>query len=844
MRADRTLYILFSLFILSSLLLVPADLFGQGIRFTGSSQPIEKRTSASFFSPAAFTFHDRFALDFDLQVPNNSTMGYIVRIKEEDQRSIINLHYEKEDGQAVFRLNEEGKANLITLRIPLEQLIEQHWFPVRIAYDLHQGQIELQIARKAPQVAKVPLASPYAAKVTFGRSDYMIDVPSFSLRNFRIGNKERETVFPLRESKGDKLHSASGEAMGTVTNGTWLVNDAYHWHKHTLLHSSTPAGATYDPKTKTIYYFNQDSLAIFEIQTGEKRQLRFPSPCPVEIKLGTCFIAPEEHRLYVYETHYTTPYAGPTVASLDLHDFSWRIESSQYLQRELNHHAAAYLAGSGQLMLFGGYGNMVYSNDMLLYDLGAKTWSKVPLRGDSIFPRYFTSSGRSAVDRKIYIFGGMGNESGQHIVGRKYFYDLYSLDPSSGKATKLWDVERKDSPFVPARGLVIPDANWIYMLGYPEHLTHSFIKLRRFALKDGQHETLGDSIPIYSDRISTHANLFFDPNLNKLVALVQESDDDVRSTLTVYSLDFPAISAAELDAFPGAASRGIPTLVFYLAGAALLCLGASFFYFRYRRKQPTDHPAEPLPDASSLAVAPLQPAANRINLFGDFTVLDRRGLDISHLFSTRLQQVFCLLLFHSAHTGISSNLLTHLLWPDKPKDKAKTSRGVAINNLRKVLSELDGIEIIYDEGHYRVLFASTCYCDYWRLQLLLAEGTSILAPEILTILERGEFLLGLDDPIFDKSKHDTDSMLIDRFQQQLAQSRGERDWPTLFRAAEALVMVDAINELAFEQGLYALHKEKQEARARLFYKRFAENYRRLMGEEYRGSFEEVWSRLA
>lgn len=109
MRANRTLYNLFSLFILSSLLMVPADLFGQGIRFTGSNQPIEKRTSANFFSPAAFTFHDRFSLDFDLQVLNNSSMGYIVRIKEENQRSIINLHYEKEGGRRCFASTRRGK---------------------------------------------------------------------------------------------------------------------------------------------------------------------------------------------------------------------------------------------------------------------------------------------------------------------------------------------------------------------------------------------------------------------------------------------------------------------------------------------------------------------------------------------------------------------------------------------------------------------------------------------------------------------------------------------------------------------------------------------------------------
>src|SRR5690606_19966808 len=149
----------------------------------------------------------------------------------------------------------------------------------------------------------------------------------------------------------------------------------------------------------------------------------------------------------------------------------------------------------------------------------------------------------------------------------------------------------------------------------------------------------------------------------------------------------------------------------------------------------------------------------------------------------------------------------------------------AINNLRKVLSELDGVEIVYEEGHYRVVFEPTCYCDYWQLKELLIQGVDILSPKILSILERGEFLLGMDDPIFDKSKQDIESMLIERFQKCIGESREDKDWSSLFRAANALLAIDTVNELALEQGLYALHKGKLEASAAHFYKRFAENYR-------------------
>lgn len=814
---------------------------GQGIQFTGGNRPIEQRTSADFFPKNATQFRGHFTLTFDLQLPNDDSGGYIVRIQEKQQRPIFNLYYNEEDDHALFLLNEEGKTSLISARIPLQHLKDRHWFPVRVMFDLQKGQVALQIADQPEQTAPASLQSPYAPRVTFGRSDYMIDVPSFSLRNFQIGNLEKKIIFPLRESAGNKLHNASGEVMGKVTNGTWLLNHAYHWQKHVSMYSSSPAASEYDPKRKSIYYINGDSLQIYQVQTGQKRSIRFQTPCPMKFKLGNSFIDPQEDRLYVYETFYVTPYEGPTVASLDLQNFTWRAESDDYPHRELNHHASHFLPDYRKLLVFGGFGNTVYSNDLRFYDLKSKRWSMpTGLRGDPILPRYFTSIGRSGIDGKLYIFGGMGNESGQHIVGRQYFYDLYTIDPETGHSKKLWDLQWEENLFVPARGLVIPDTTWLYMLGYPEHLTHSHIKLRRFSIRDGKHEELGDSIPIYSDRISTRARLYFDAHLGKLIALVQESDDDVRSKLTIYSLDFPAINEAQLHAFPTKRGR---TVLPYVAAVIALCVG-SLLYTRYRGRYKTRTlPVSPLsvePDGTEALQPATAPHINRIYLFGDFTVVDKQGMDISHLFSTRLQQVFCLILFQSDAAGISSNLLSHLLWPDKPKDKVKASRGVAINSLRKVLSELDGIEIIYEDGHYRAVVGSACYCDYQYLKEQLAAGMDILSDEILAVLERGEFLLGMDDPIFDKIKNRTESMLIGAFQESMAQSREQKNWIRLFRAATMLLAVDPANEPALENGLYALARGHMEQRPTDFYKRFSDNYCRLMGEEYNRSFEEVW----
>lgn len=111
-------------------------------------------------------------------------------------------------------------------------------------------------------------------------------------------------------------------------------------------------------------------------------------------------------------------------------------------------------------------------------------------------------------------------------------------------------------------------------------------------------------------------------------------------------------------------------------------------------------------DAKAEKMAVDMGAANSMYLFGDFSVFDRNGRNISYMFSLRIKQIFCLILRYSDADGISSRQLSDLIWPDKPKDKVKNSRGVAINHLRKILKELDGIELVYEKGCFRFTLSS------------------------------------------------------------------------------------------------------------------------------------------
>lgn len=63
-----------------------------------------------------------------------------------------------------------------------------------------------------------------------------------------------------------------------------------------------------------------------------------------------------------------------------------------------------------------------------------------------------------------------------------------------------------------------------------------------FSVEDGSCHILGDSIPIYSDKITTNARLYYNERQSRLFVTVQETSDDVSSKFSVYSLLFPPVS--------------------------------------------------------------------------------------------------------------------------------------------------------------------------------------------------------------------------------------------------------------------------------------------------------------
>lgn len=812
----------------------------QGLKFLNADAPIDQRTSYKVFDTISPVFKGECDIEFDMSLYPINEIGYVLRIKFDKTKKIYNLFYDGR-GDNFFKLNEEGRSTLIVAPIDREELLGMRWFKVKLSFFPAADSIGITIHDRSFGTSGVDVPDRFAPNIYFGRSDYVIDVPSFAIRNIAVGNLAKRYRFSLCQSGGNTVYDSAGRGYGRVDNPEWLITNAYHWQFKAEFRSSTPASAGYNSSRREFYLFNRDSIATFNVRTEVNEWRRFNGRCPVEISLGTSFVDRSGTKLYAYETYYEDDdeHRLPTVASYNFASQQWQVESYDPLPSQLHHHSGWYDPVNQCYTIFGGFGNMAYSSFFECYSIGDGHWNRLPTcEGDKIWPRYFSSMGYLPDNNSLYVFGGMGNESGEQAVGRIYFYDLYRIDLNTRTITKMWEIPHDGINTVPVRGMIVPNENYFYTFCYPESVSNSYLKLYRYSIKDGSYEIVGDSLPMRSDKITTNANLYYDANTNELYATIQESSDDVSSTVRLYSLSFPPFTAEGVYQMtsPERAARlkMLWTLAFVGSLLVVVIILVVIRVRRYRRD------AELALLRKRRTVTELPPVPNSIVLFGDFGARDRNNRDIAYMFTSSQRQILCLVMQYNNEGGITSQRLSDLLWPDKPESKAKNSRGVAINHLRTTLAEMDGIQLTFENGRFRFDFRPPFYCDYLRVGEIVSSGLpDSHRDELLAILSRGKFLKFSDLPILDSFKSSVERELEPLLQTEISKSYSSGNYLATIDLAEALFNIDPLNDEVFTLLLRSLAKLKRTEEVAIRYKAFALEYRETFDADYPRSLKNI-----
>lgn len=830
-------------------ILIPFISLAQGLKIQGNNFFIDNRTCFNVFDKKQPTFKEELILNFEIALQDLSgafATGYILRIKNEEENTTYNILYKEQEDMAVFNFNHEGKDVLITAEISKKQLYIHPWMKFHLSFDIRKDSLTFRINDNCFYAGGLGLKSDWKPNIFFGRSEYVIDIPTYSLRNLTVSDGEKKYHFPLNESSGEDVHDDHKKVMGHVLNPDWLINDASYWDFKTSFRSQSVAGSIFNPETQEIYYANKDSIIFYNARTSQTTSQKYSNKCPMTFRLGTNFIDNEKKRLYFYEV--ATPLTGETtIAYLDLEDYSWTTVSKEILPTQLHHHSNFFDKVNRRYIIFGGFGNACYNKEFFSYDLDKNKWSTLSFSGDKITPRYFSSIGYQPDENVLYLFGGMGNESGDQSVGRVYYYDLYKIDLNRNVIAKLWEIRKPSREnIVPVRGMVIDNDSTFYTLCYPEHFSKSSLHLYRFSMKDGSSEVLADSIPVISEKITTHANLYYNTSTNMLYSIVQQFEqDDIASLAKVYSISFPPVTANELAIYSKTELNYRQWLLIILPILFIL-FGGVFIGVRMKRKKEKKHTIY-IPEQNEksghtfLLNAPtLESKANAIYLFGDFSVFNRQNREISYMLSIKLRQAFFLIMQHSLEKGISSQELSELLWPDKPEDKVKNSRGVTLNSLRKILNDLDGIKLIFEKGFFRLVISEECYCDYWRCTEIISGGhVESHLEELTSIILRGKFLRSVDIPILDSFKEMIERKVEPVLYAEIENTFFSGNYPVVIQLCEGISHIDPLSEGALWHTIHSLIKLKMIEEAKRRYFLFVAEYRKAMGEEYSKSFSDI-----
>ena len=813
----------------------------QGLMFNSNDSLLNKRTSYSVFNTSPPLFQDHLSINFDLSLWDNKNLGYIFNLTgKNDSYSLSYLYF---NGAAYLNFNIDRKSNKIKIPIQDSQLHKRKWIRVKVDFDLKDDKVNISIGNKFYHTDHLGLDDTVTAKIVFGKNQYYTEVPDMAIKNLMVGNDQKSFSFPLNESAGNIVHNSDGDEMGLVENPVWLINDSYYWkmaYKHSF---NQVAGLNFTPVDNKLFMFTRDSITFFDSENGGVVTTAFKEKSPVPLLLGKSIFNTRENKLYVYEIYHEHP-AEPSIASLDMQTLTWKAIGKIEFKGQRHHHNIFYNATQDSIYLFGGYGSYSYYNKFFKYNSTTDQWEKVSFKGDTITPRFFSAVSNVNKANEVYLFGGYGNESGSQVVGGRQYYDLYCINLQNHTIKKCWDIHPVKDVFVPANNLVLSeDGNYFYAMCYPHEIFKTSIKLYKFSIKDGSYQVVSAPIPVISERIESDINLFLDPKSNQLLCTLQEFTDPDKSIIKVYSLAYPPVTNAGGMQSGKRWATPIVKLKYVALLAFALLVGILFWLYKKRK---TEIAPAVITNPETALVSDESTKTQRVNavyLLGEFVVFDKKGKDVTYLFSPKIKQLLILILLNSKkNNGIISKKISQLLWPDKDIAKTKNIKGVTFNHLRSAMSDIEGIDLSFLNDIYCFNTNDSFFCDYFIVIDTLKKSDHEQGKFItdnFELISRGSFLSDMTDIWLDDFKVDYEELLMKDLLPQLQKLYTEENHKVVLETSKLVLNIDPFNDTAIKYQLKSYRRLKGIDHSKKVYDQFVAEYKKSLGIDYPIALEKI-----
>lgn len=805
------------------------------------------KTTIKLFEKSNHLMPSELEVSFDMYLAQSLSIGQILMVKcGKTMLSLTYIGHNKDNCNFVLSTI-SNKKKYIEIPFDANRGTEGNWFNMSLYVSTKNQSTTIVFGRKKYILKGVTIPSNGSYNVFFGPNESgLSDVPPMAIANIVVKEKGKtKYVFPLNESTGRFATDTVSNAKAIIENPVWLINSHHFWKHLGTYNAVKTAGITYDTKRNKLIIVNADTIASFGLKDNVYTTL------PIRGKKLVGFSGEAIYNVSKDKIIYYNLYDGDGITNPFVAEISATGDVINYFPYEfhnpLHHHAMFWDENQQQLYIFGGYGNYTYSDKLLKFNKASDKWDSINIHGDRITPRMHTIAGADTDPDLFYIYGGIGNETGKQELGKEFYSDLYLLNIKKGEIKRLWSDTTNLSHLIPKRNLIV-DPVQKAVLFLCTNRNNGKIALYSFDIETGRHRRVSDETLVNTNCINSTAYLFFDKSIRKYCMAVRQAEDNkANAKIELFSLNYPAITYEQLNR-RDKEEGSMKYLILFILIFALIIPGVSFYLIRKKSSKhlPNDtENNEPVSEFDELRDMSVDKKANAVFLFGEFAVINRDGINISSRFSSKIKQLFTLILLNSIryNEGISTEKLSLTIWSNKDVSDAKNIRGVTINHLRTLLKEMDGISLIYVDEKWDLIVDETCYCDY-KTAIHLEKQTITLESmrQMLAILKRGPLLPAFYQyDWFEKSKIEYDELLFNQLEKGIPLLAENKYWNETVLAANTLFSFDHLNEIALQYKITALSKLGKHESAQKVYDRFSKEYLICYNEKYKGKFTDFTS---
>lgn len=240
---------------------------------------------------------------------------------------------------------------------------------------------------------------------------------------------------------------------------------------------------------------------------------------------------------------------------------------------------------------------------------------------------------------------------------------------------------------------------------------------------------------------------------------------------------------------------------------------------------------------------PQKNATNQISLFNEFSAINNEGVNITKLFTPKVKELFLFVFIYGLKNGNGARIsdINEQLWPGIDPKKIANNRAVTLNKLRKILNEIDGIEIIIENRYFVIKTNDPFFSDYLEASKLCQIPGGMSKQQLETfffLVKKGSLLKGTTWEWLDDIRGFTGNQVIDNLINLATIYKKENKLEQIDSISKRILDYDELNEEALFFQIWVLQKTNNSHLAKFNFKSFCQKYEESMGEEFQLAFDQ------